>query len=67
MIFASAYGEGDTVVRALGGGAADYLVKPFSPTDLAARVGLALRRHAASSANATSATAYPSPTGHEGA
>ena len=30
VIFVSAYGEGDTVARALEAGAADYIVKPFS-------------------------------------
>ena len=45
VIFISAYGEGDTVARALEAGAADYIVKPFSPAELAARVALALRRH----------------------
>ena len=45
VIFVSAYGEGDTVARALEAGAADYIVKPFSPAELAARVALALRRH----------------------
>ena len=44
VIFVSAYGEGDTVARALEAGAADYIVKPFSPAELAARVALALRR-----------------------
>ncbi|MDE0695199.1 MAG: response regulator [Boseongicola sp.] len=44
VIFVSAYGEGDTVARAIEAGAADYIVKPFSPAELAARVGLALRR-----------------------
>ena len=46
VIFLSVYGEGDTVARALEAGAADYLVKPFSPAGLAARVALALRRNA---------------------
>ena len=45
VIFVSAYGEGDTVARALEAGAADYIVKPFTPAELAARVALALRRH----------------------
>ena len=45
VIFVSAYGEGDTVARALEAGAADYIVKPFSPAELAARVSLALNRH----------------------
>ena len=44
VIFVSAYGEGNTVARALEAGAADYIVKPFSPAELAARVALALRR-----------------------
>ena len=46
VIFISAYGRDETVARALQAGAADYIVKPFSPTELAARVGAALRRHA---------------------
>ena len=47
VIFVSAYGRGDTVARALEAGAADYIVKPFSPAELVARVGLALRRRTA--------------------
>ena len=47
VIFVSAYGGGDTVARALEAGAADYIVKPYSPAELAARVSLALRRHTA--------------------
>ena len=46
VIFVSAYGQSDTVARALEAGAADYIVKPFSPPELAARVALALRRAA---------------------
>ena len=46
VIFVSAYGEGDTVARVLEAGAADYIVKPFSPAELPARVALVLRRHA---------------------
>ena len=46
VIFISAYGRDETVARALESGAADYIVKPFSPTELAARVGAAIRRHA---------------------
>ena len=47
VIFVSAYGRGETIARALEAGAADYLVKPFSPAELVARVGLALRRRTA--------------------
>ena len=43
VIFISAYGRDETVARALESGAADYIVKPFSPTELAARVRAALR------------------------
>ena len=46
VIFISAYGRDETVARALEAGAADYIVKPFSPTELVARVAAALRRHA---------------------
>ena len=44
VIFISAYGRDETVVRALDAGAADYIVKPFSPSELAARVRAALRQ-----------------------
>ena len=47
VIFISAYGRDETIVRALDAGAADYIVKPFSPTELTARVRAALRRRAA--------------------
>ncbi len=45
VIFISAYGRDETVARALDAGATDYIVKPFSPTELVARVRAALRRH----------------------
>ena len=45
VILISGYGRDDTVTRALDAGAADYIVKPFSPTELVARVRAALRRH----------------------
>ena len=45
VIFISAYGRDETIARALGAGAADYIVKPFSPTELTARIRAALRRH----------------------
>ena len=44
VIFLSAHGQEQLVVRALDEEAADYLVKPFSPPELAARIRLALRR-----------------------
>ena len=47
VIFISAYGREDLVARAFDMGAADYVVKPFSPTELAARIRAALRRRAA--------------------
>ncbi len=43
VIFISAYGRDETIARALGAGAADYIIKPFSPTELTARVRAALR------------------------
>ncbi len=44
VIFLSAYGREEVVARALETGAVDYVVKPFSPTELAARIKSALRR-----------------------
>ena len=44
VIFISGYGRDETVAAALDAGAADYIVKPFSPTELVARVRAALRR-----------------------
>ena len=44
VIFLSAYGRDELIARALDMGAADYVVKPFSPTELAARIAAALRR-----------------------
>ncbi len=44
VIFISAYGRDETIARALEAGAVDYIVKPFSPTELTARVSAALRR-----------------------
>ena len=43
VVFISAYGRDETIARALEAGACDYIVKPFSPTELTARVGAALR------------------------
>ena len=47
VIFLSAYGRDQIIARALEAGAVDYIVKPFSPTELAARINTALKRGAA--------------------
>ena len=44
VIFISGYGRDETIAQALELGAADYIVKPFSPAELTARVQAALRR-----------------------
>ncbi len=44
VIFLSAYGRDEVVARAFEMGAVDYVVKPFSPTELSARIRAALRR-----------------------
>ena len=44
VIFVSAYGQDDYVVRAFDMGASDYIVKPFSPSELGARIRAALRK-----------------------
>ncbi len=44
VVFLSAYNRDETIVRALEAGAVDYMVKPFSTTELVARVRNALRR-----------------------
>ncbi len=46
VIFLFAYGRDRVVALAFEMGAADYIVKPFSPTDLVARIRAALRRQA---------------------
>ena len=47
VIFLSVNGQEEVVARAFDLGAADYVVKPFSPTELAARIRAALRNRAA--------------------
>ena len=44
VIFLSAYGRDELIAQAFEQGAADYVVKPFSTTELVARVKAALRR-----------------------
>ena len=44
VIFISGYGRDETIARALEAGAVDYIVKPFSATELTARVRAALRK-----------------------
>ncbi len=44
VIFLSAYGQEEVIARAFDLGAYDYVVKPFSPTELAARIRAALRK-----------------------
>ena len=49
VIFLSVYGREEVIARAFDMGAADYVVKPFSPTELAARIRAALRKRASPS------------------
>ena len=44
VIFLSVYGQDETIARAFDMGASDYVVKPFSPTELAARIRAVLRK-----------------------
>ena len=44
VIFLLAYGREENVTQALDMGAADYIVKPFSPMELGARIRAALRK-----------------------
>ena len=43
VIFLSGYARDETIAQALKNGTADYIVKPFSPTELVARIEAALR------------------------
>ena len=47
VVFMSAYAQDDVIARALDTGAVDYIVKPFSPTELVARIRAALRERSA--------------------
>ena len=53
VIFLSAYGQDKLVARAFDMGAADCVVKPFSPTELSARIRAALRRREAPASSGT--------------
>lgn len=44
VLFLSAYGHDEAIARALEAGAVDYVVKPFSSTELVARIRAALRK-----------------------
>ena len=56
VIFVSAFGGDRRITRALNAGADDYIVKPFSPTELVARIQTVLRR-----ATATASAEPPEP------
>ena len=47
VIFLSAYGQEEIIARAFENGADDYVVKPFSPTELVARIKAVLRKREA--------------------
>ena len=47
IIFLSVNGQEETIARAFENGADDYVVKPFSPTELVARIKAALRKREA--------------------
>ena len=47
VIFLSAYGQEEIIARAFENGADDYVVKPFSPMELMARIKAALRKREA--------------------
>ena len=49
VIFLSGSGRDENIVRALEMGASDYIVKPFSPTELVARIETALRKRTSKS------------------
>ena len=44
VIFLSSFGQEDLVTTAFEGGAVDYIVKPFSPTELVARISAVLHQ-----------------------
>ena len=46
VILLSGYGRDEIIARAFERGASDYVVKPFSPTELIARIQATLRKQA---------------------
>ena len=44
VVFLSAYAHEEAIDRAIEAGAADYVIKPFSPTELVSRIRVALRK-----------------------
>ena len=47
VILVTGYGQDETAHGAIEAGAADYIVKPFSPTEVVARTKAALHQHTA--------------------
>ena len=56
VIFLSVYGQDEVIARAFDMGATDYVVKPFSPTELSARIRAALRKRTGPERNEPSVT-----------
>ena len=64
VIFLSVYGQDETIARAFDMGADDYVVKPFSPTELAARIRAALRETAGALPGRAGGTLFSRRAGH---
>jgi two-component system KDP operon response regulator KdpE len=58
VIFLSAYGQDQVIAQAFEKGASDYMVKPFSPTELVARIRAALRQRAETPSQSGSSGKY---------
>ena len=63
VIFISGYGRDETVAKALDRGAFDYIVKRFSPTELTARIRVALRRSHEPESSRAGERSWTMPTG----